>query len=440
MAPSEAAAVPRQSLAREVLNRTVIVSALGYFVDIYDLLLFSIVRQSSLAGIGLVGDAATNAGVLVFNAQMIGLLVGGVLWGVLADKRGRVTVLFGSIAMYSVANIANAFVADVNTYATLRFIAGVGLAGELGVAVTLVSEVMRKETRGYGTAVVAGVGIAGALLAGAVAASNLQLFGLASWRIAFLVGGLLGLVLLVTRFKMAESGMFRTTAKAGVRSGDFRLLFGTRERTLRYVRCVLIGLPIWYVVGVLITFSPEISRELGVVGAVSAGTAVMANYAAAALAGFLSGVVSQRFRTRWWVVFGSIAITSLLIFVYFLARGVSVDAFYAVCFLLGISTGYWSVFVTIASEQFGTNIRATATTTVPNVIRGSAVPIVLGFQAFAPLLGYARSALLVGVLCLLIALMALRGLEETYGKDLDYVEVDGAPVEAPADVPAPVRA
>jgi MFS family permease len=402
--------------ARMVLNRTVVVSALGYFVDIYDLLLFSIVRVPSLQGLGLSGSQLLDAGVLLLNAQMAGLLVGGILWGVLGDKRGRVTVLFGSIALYSVANIANAFVVDIPSYAALRFIAGVGLAGELGAAITLVSEVMTKEARGYGTAVVSGVGIAGALLAGTVGA-------LFDWRVAFVVGGALGLVLLVTRYKMAESGMFQNVHDVpGVRRGDLGMLVRSRPRLVKYVQCVLIGLPIWFVVGVLITFSPELARELGVLGPINAGAAVMANYAAAALAGFGTGFLSQKLRTRWWVVLAALGTTAVLVFAYVFARGVSVEVFYALCFLLGISTGYWTVFVTIASEQFGTNLRATVTTTVPNFIRGSVVPITLGFQALGREVGLVRSALIVGVACTLIALVSLRGIEETYGKDLDYLE------------------
>jgi MFS family permease len=325
-------------------------------------------------------------------------------------------VLFGSIALYSVANIANAFVVDIPSYAALRFIAGVGLAGELGAAITLVSEVMTKEARGYGTAVVSGVGIAGALLAGTVGA-------LFDWRVAFVVGGALGLVLLVTRYKMAESGMFQNVHDVpGVRRGDLGMLVRSRPRLVKYVQCVLIGLPIWFVVGVLITFSPELARELGVLGPINAGAAVMANYAAAALAGFGTGFLSQKLRTRWWVVLAALGTTAVLVFAYVFARGVSVEVFYALCFLLGISTGYWTVFVTIASEQFGTNLRATVTTTVPNFIRGSVVPITLGFQALGREVGLVRSALIVGVACTLIALVSLRGIEETYGKDLDYLE------------------
>jgi MFS family permease len=289
---------------------------------------------------------------------------------------------------------------------------------------------MTTEARGYGTAVVAGVGIAGALLAGAVGA-------VFDWRAAYVVGGLLGLALLVTRAKMAESGMFGALRARASERGSFRLLFRDRERALRYANSVLVGLPIWFTVGILITFSDVLAQAIGVTGPVSPGVAVMVNYAAAALMGFGTGWLSQKYRTRWWVMLACIATTAALFFVYVFARGVSPAAFYGLCFLLGITTGYWTVFVTNAAEQFGTNLRATVTTTAPNLIRGSVVPLTLAFQALAGPLGLARSALLVGTACVLVALVALRGIGETYGKDLDYVEgAEPHVARAPAGVAA----
>ncbi|MBI4393914.1 MAG: MFS transporter [Euryarchaeota archaeon] len=398
-----------------ILNRTVIVSALGYFVDIYDLLLFSIVRVPSLQTLGVPATGMLSAGVFLLNMQMAGLLVGGILWGILGDKRGRISVLFGSIFLYSVATIANAYVTDVTTYGLLRFVAGVGLAGELGAAVTLVSEVMSTETRGYGTAIVAGVGILGAVFAVMVANAF-------QWQTAYLVGGGLGLVLLFARFRLRESGMYKALKPQTSGRGDIRLLFSSRERLVKYVSCILIGLPIWYSVGILVTFSPELAAAIGVVGPVSAGTAVMYNYAGAALGGFGLGVLSQKWKSRWWVVFWSQPLTMALVLLFIFSRGLSAEAFYAVCFLLGLGVGYWAVFVTVASEQFGTNLRSTVTTTVPNFIRGSVVPITLAFQTLALSVGLVRSALIVGLACILISLAALRNLKETYGKDLDYLE------------------
>lgn len=401
----------------KILNSAVVVGALGYFVDIYDLVLFSIVRVASLKSMGVAEDKLLDVGVYLINMQMIGMLVGGLIWGVLGDKKGRISVLFGSIFLYSVANIANAFVTDVNTYAILRFIAGIGLAGELGAAITLVSEVMSKETRGYGTTVVAAVGICGAVAAALVGDSF-------SWQTAYLIGGGLGILLLITRIRIHESGMFSTTKKSNVRKGDLLMLFETRERIFRYIRCILIGIPIWFVIGILITFSPELSRELGTTGPVSAGQSILFCYIGLALGDVGSGLISQYFKNRRRIVAGFLAVTGIFILVYAFARGLSPEMFYGVCFFLGIGTGYWAMFVTIASEQFGTNLRATVTTTVPNFVRGSVVPLTLAFRSLAPTTGLISGALIVGTICMASAFLALIGIQETFGKDLNFLEID----------------
>lgn len=403
-------------LTSRILNVTVLVCALGYFVDIYDLLLFSIVRVPSLRGIGVPEDRLLADGVLLLNAQMTGLLLGGILWGVLGDKRGRRSVLFGSIALYSVANIANAFVTDVTTYAVLRFVAGVGLAGELGAAVTLVSEVMTKETRAYGTAIVAAVGILGAVVAALIG-------NMFQWQVAYLVGGGLGLLLLLARATLTESDMFRqTAATAGSRRGDLRLLLASPKRAMRFLNCVLVGLPIWFGIGILVTFSPEISRELGVSGVVVAGTSVAFAYAGASVGDLASGVISQIVRSRIHTLIGFIAFTAAAMFAILFSRGLSPAGFYVLMMVLGFGAGYWAVFVTNAAEQFGTNLRATVATTTPNLVRGSVVPMTLAFTALAPSLGLVRSALVLGVATILIALWAARSLQETWGRDLDFVE------------------
>lgn len=398
-----------------ILNATVVVCALGYFVDIYDLLLFSIVRIPSLRGIGVAEADLLSEGVFLLNAQMTGLLLGGIIWGVLGDKRGRRSVLFGSIALYSLANIANAFVTTVPMYAALRFVAGIGLAGELGAAVTLVSEVMSKDRRGYGTAVVAAVGILGAVVAAMVG-------NLFPWQTAYIVGGCLGLVLLLARATLVESDMFQQTKAGDAPRGDLRLLLSSRKRAMRFLNCVLVGLPIWFGIGILVTFSPEISRELGVTGAVAAGTSVAFAYAGAAVGDLASGVISQIVRSRIMTLIGFITFTAGAMFAVLFTRGLSPGAFYLLMMVLGFGAGYWAVFVTNAAEQFGTNLRATVATTTPNLVRGSVVPITLAFTALAPSLGLVRSALVLGVASVLVALWAARSLEETYGRDLDFVE------------------
>jgi MFS transporter, putative metabolite:H+ symporter len=410
-------ATARAVVAPRTMALAILVAALGYFVDIYDLILFSIVRVTSLRSLGVAEDQILSQGVLLLNMQMGGMLVGGILWGVLGDKRGRLSVLFGSIVMYSLANIANGFVTTVPQYAVLRFVAGVGLAGELGAGITLVSEIMPVHTRGYGTMIVATVGILGAVAASLVGDAF-------DWRIAYFVGGGMGLALLVLRIGVAESGLFEGIRHAaGVARGNFWSLVSSPKTRWKYVRVIMIGGPIWYVVGILVTFSPEFGREMGMTTLPSPGRAVLFAYIGLAIGDFTSGALSQIIRSRNRVVALFLTLTTLFVGTYFVMAHVSLTMFYTICFLLGVATGYWAVFVTIASEQFGTNIRATVTTTAPNFVRGSVVLMTLAFQALRPAIGIRGSAMLVGAVVLVIAYISLWGLEETYGKELDYLEL-----------------
>jgi MFS family permease len=393
----------------------ILVAALGYFVDIYDLILFSIVRIQSLRGIGVQDDQILSRGVLLLNMQMGGMLIGGLIWGILGDKRGRLSVLFGSIIMYSLANIANGFVQTVPQYAVMRFVAGIGLAGELGAGITLVSEIMPAHTRGYGTMIVATVGILGAVVASLVGDAF-------DWRIAYFIGGGMGLALLVLRIGVAESGMFEGIRQAKAVRGSFLSLVSSPATRWKYVRVVLVGVPIWYVVGILITFSPEFGRAMAMPVLPQAGRAVMFCYVGLAIGDFASGALSQIIRSRNRVVGMFLLMTAMFIATYFAVAHVSLPVFYTVCLLLGVAAGYWAVFVTIASEQFGTNIRATATTTAPNFVRGAVVALTTLFETLRPGMGIRASAMVVGSLALAIAFASLRGLDETYGKDLNYLE------------------
>ncbi|WP_192822656.1 MFS transporter [Rufibacter sp. LB8] len=400
----------------KILNTAVIVAALGYFVDIYDLVLFSIVRIASLKELGITDPARLlEDGVRLINMQMLGMLLGGIFWGVLGDKKGRISVLFGSIFLYSAANIANGFVTDIEMYAWLRFIAGVGLAGELGAGITLVSEVLPKEKRGYGTTIVASVGISGAILAGVIG----EYF---HWRTAYFVGGGLGLLLLLLRIGVYESGMFARTQHAQVTRGNFLSLFTNGPRFLKYLKCILIGVPIWFVVGVLITFSPEFAQALGVPVAISVAKAIGFSYFGLSLGDVASGLLSQKLKSRKRAVLVSLFLLGCVIALYLLAHGASATYFYALCVALGFCSGYWAVFVTIAAEQFGTNIRATVTTTVPNFVRGAVIPLTLSFSAFKGEFGLLPTAGVLGAVALAIALVAILTLPESFGKELDYLE------------------
>lgn len=396
----------------KLLNAAVVVAALGYFVDIYDLLLFSIVRIPSLESLG---QNTLNNGIFLINMQMAGMLIGGILWGVLGDKKGRLSVLFGSIFLYSLANIANGFVQSLEAYAAWRFIAGIGLAGELGAGITLVAEILPKEKRGIGTMIVASIGLMGAVVAGILA----RYF---DWRICYFIGGGLGMALLFLRVGVSESGMFKQAKQKGIAKGNFFALFNNRKRFVRYMRCILIGLPTWFVVGVLVTFSPEFAKALGVEGNIIAGDAVMYAYIGLVIGDLASGLLSQALKSRVKVMFTFLALSGLSSLVYLNAYDVSQSTIYALCFALGFSSGYWVIFVTIAAEQFGTNLRATVTTTVPNFVRGALVMITILFENFRTQYGILIGAMIVGAICLSIAFFFLNGMKETFHEDLNYLE------------------
>lgn len=405
---------------------TVLVCGLGYFVDIYDLILFSIVRQESLADIGVSAANMMKASETILQWQMGGMLIGGLLFGILADRRGRLSVLLGSILLYSIMNIANAFVSSVEMYALFRFLSGIGLAGELGVAITLVAEIMPKETRGYGTTIVASMGILGAVAAYFVH----ELF---DWRAAFVAGGVLGMLLLVMRVRVHESGMFAKAEASTAQRGNFFMLF-TPKRLLLYVGCIAIGLPIWYVVGILVTFSPEFTRESGSMASIVAGQAVMWCYVGLAAGDLVSGLISQWLGSRKRTVLLFLGLTAGLVWWYLHTPNRSETLTYLQTGLLGFGAGYWAVFVTTAAEQFGTNLRATVATTVPNFVRGALVPTLALYSMLhtgqvsgvewvrldQPL---ASAALLAGGVVFLLALVGWFLLHETFGKDLDYVEL-----------------
>jgi MFS family permease len=397
---------------------TVMVAALGYFVDIYDIQLFNLVSKASLKGIGITDLAEIDRlDYVLFLRQMAGMMVGGIVWGIIGDRFGRKSVLFGSILMYSLANILNGFVSSPEQYAVLRFIAGFGLAGELGAAITLVAELMTKENRGWGTMIIVAMGALGA-----VAAATITKMCGPNWQLAYFIGGGLGLALLALRFSTFESGMFEKMKATNVSKGNFLMIFQTKERFLKYLACILLGLPIWFSVGILIKFSPAIGKITQVTGDVKIPDAVMACYIGISFGDLLCGWMSQLLKSRkkivvLYLIFGICTILTILF-----SKGLSPDRFVFLCFILGTCSGYWALFVTIASEQFGTNIRATVTTTVPNFVRGAVIPITLSFKSLEPAYGTIQSASIVGTICLLLAFLSILYLQETFGKNLDYLE------------------
>ena len=410
----EASEDPGDPAARSLALRVVSLGALGYFIDILDLFLFSVLRVPSLKGLGVPAAEHLARGVLLLNSQLAGLLIGSFVWGILGDRRGRVRALYGSLLLYSLATLANGFVQDVPTYAACRFLSGLGLAGELGAAITLVSETLPRERRGVGTTLVAGFGLCGGIAAAALAE-------LLPWRTCYFIGGSLGLVLLALRVRLLEPRLFLETAATRVPRGSLRLLFGDARRRGLYFRLVLVGLPIWFVSGILMVFSPELARALAIPG-ITAARAVLASYIGAALGDFASGLLSQHLKSRKRAI--GLFLLGILITValYLKARGVPPTVFYAICFIVGLGTGYWAVLITTAAEHFGTNLRALVTTSVPNLIRAGAIPLTLLFQTLTPTQGPITTALYLGLTTLLAAAWALRDLQETYTKDLNYQE------------------
>lgn len=406
-----------------IFNIAVVVAALGYFVDIYDLLLFTIVREPSLEGLGVVlkdKDAVLAASTKIINWQMIGLLIGGILWGVLGDKKGRLSVLFGSIALYSVANFFTGYVQDVPQYALARFVAGIGLAGELGAGITLVSELLPKNKRGIGTSLVAGIG-----LFGAVAAYYTFQFTDKDWRLCYKIGGALGVVLLLLRISVAESGMFKSVKEQNVQRGNFFMFFTNSKRFKKYLLAILIGLPTWFVIGVLVNLSNRFGTEFYGESKIESGKAIMYAYAAIAVGDILVGLLSQYFKSRKKALLSFYLLTVAGLILFFSGINNSDNAMYIICAFLGFSTGFWAIFVTMGAEQFGTNLRATAATTIPNVVRG-ALPLInllfLDVLQNSFHFNLWKSGVITAVIVMTITFIAFYFTEETFHKDLDYIE------------------
>lgn len=408
-----------QEKLKHLFSLPVIVAALGYFVDIYDLLLFGIVRVPSLVDLGLNPDVS---GSLIMKFQMFGLLLGGILWGVLGDKKGRLSVLFGSIIVYSLANIACGFLPQfpiddkTTVYALLRFIAGIGLAGELGAGITLVSESLPKELRAIGTSIVAGFGLMGAV----VAQLSVELAG--SWTTAYFIGGTLGLLLLFLRVGVVESGIYKDIEKeATVAKGNFLSFFTNGERLIRYLKCIAIGLPTWFCIGILAVMANQFAPALGIKNIVP-GKAIMWGYVGISIGDFASGFISHALRSRKKAILYMMLFTIVGVVLLLYGGTNTENMYYFYCAWLGLGTGYWAMFVTVAAEQFGTNIRSTATTTIPNMVRGLVPLMLIGFEFFKEDNGVIISASIIGFIAFVLGIYSTLTVKETHNKDLDFIE------------------
>ncbi|MBP8917058.1 MAG: MFS transporter [Chitinophagales bacterium] len=406
---------PALTLNKKLFNNTVLLAALGYFVDIYDLMLFGIVRTPSLMALGYEGAEITSKGLFLLNIQMAGMLLGGIIWGICGDKKGRLKVLYGSILLYSIATLLNGFVNNLDQYAILRFIAGIGLAGELGAGVTLISETMTKEKRGYGTMLIATLGAFGAISAVLIAKNF-------SWQIAYFAGGGLGILLLLLRIGSYESGMFQKMKNETGGQNNFIKLFTNKKLLGKYFLCILGGIPIWVILGLLIILSPEMSIIIGVSKPVSAGAAILWVSVGMAIGDFAGGMLSQYFKNREKVIIVYILFSFIVICTYLYIRNIDQSTFYFLCALLGVSCGYWAVYVSMIAEQFGTNIRATVATTIPNFVRAMVIPITALYLFLSNEISIINAAMIVASLCIAASVLSLFLLRDTYGKDLDYLE------------------
>jgi MFS family permease len=395
----------------------ILVASLGYFVDIYDLLLFGIIRIPSLKSLGLSGDELMLNGETILKWQMFGLLIGGIVWGVMGDKKGRLSVLFGSILLYSLANIANGFVQTVDQYKWIRFIAGIGLAGELGAGITLVAEMVSKEKRGIATSIVAGIGLSGAVFAFFIK-QNFE------WRICYFIGGGMGFLLLLLRMSVYESGIFQTIKATDIQRGNFFLLFTKKERFKRYMNNILIGLPTWLIIGVLVTFSNEFGKQMGITETIDPGKSIMFAYVMISIGDISVGFISNWLKSRKKALYLFFGITIFFIVLYFTAlwNGTAIGM-YMVCGGLGLGPGSWAIFVTMGAEEFGTNLRATAATTIPNMVRGLLAVLILPlFEFLRNYFTYLNAGFITSIIIMLIGIIALINIKETFGKELDFVE------------------
>lgn len=404
---------------KHLFSIPVIIAALGYFVDIYDLLLFGIVRVPSLNSLGLDAD---KVGTTIINWQMSGLLIGGILWGILGDKKGRLSVLFGSILVYSLANIACGFLPQlpqeniVSIYAALRFIAGIGLAGELGAGITLVSESLPKSLRAIGTSIVAGFGLLGAVVA------QLTVQMTSEWTTSYFIGGALGLVLLFLRISVSESGIYKHIEHdSTVKKGNFFMLFNSKVRFVKYLKCILIGLPTWYCIGILALLANQFATVMKIENLVP-GKAIMWAYIGISAGDFASGIISHYLKSRKKAILYMLLFTIIGVGLLLSGFATSENAYYFFCAWFGLGTGYWAMFVTVGAEQFGTNIRSTAATTIPNMVRGLLPVMIIGFDFFKPISGIINSAIIIGILVFILAIYATLTIEETHDIDMDYIE------------------
>ncbi len=393
----------------------IIASALGFFVDLYDIIILSIVRSKSLLELGIPETELLSKGVILINVQMVGMLIGGFVWGIIGDKMGRLSVLFGSIILYSSATFANAYASNFEIYLLLRFLAGVGLAGELGAAITLVTEQMPQKYRGIGPAIIGGSGMLGAIVGAYIG-------GKYTWQFTYQLGGGLGFALLILRLGVLESGLFNAIKDKTLNKGNLRLLFKNKDYIIKYISICVLGFPVWYVNGVVMTFTPEIAKAWGMTEIPAVSTVFTYYFIGLTFGDLTGGFVSQYLKSRKKAIRLYLSMYAVAAVVFFTVGNQSLTLYYGILLFLGFCVGYSIVLLTLAAEQYGTNIRATVTTSSLNILRATVIPQTLLFGFLSPYIGIVNSAMVVGVVAILLAFWGLSNLEETFHKDLNYTE------------------
>jgi MFS family permease len=391
------------------------VAALGYFVDLYDMLIFSSERVEALGSIGVAKQKMGEVGLMLQNYQMLGLVIGGFLFGILADKFGRLRVLFASILLYSVANIGNAFVTNVPAFAVARLIAGIGLAGELGVALSWISESLKPQQRTIATTIVSAFGLLGGVVA-AIMATHFH------WQTSYMIGGIMGLVLLAFRVSLNESKLFEQTRQSSAKKGNLFQLLSNKKQLKKFVLCVLSGAPAFVLLSIYVTLAPEFGAAFGITEQISVAHGIMVFLIVFAMSDVACGLLSKIMRKRKTPLLIFACLQILSIGYYLLVPPQTVEAFYFRCMLLGFSAGYWGILITNSLEQFGTNIRATVATSTPSLIRGMTIPASIFFTVVSKQTSLVTAGAIVGFSLVAISIVSILLLDDKFENDLNFME------------------
>lgn len=402
----------------------ILVASLGYFVDAYDLIIASVVRSSAIVELGLaqVGTPEHTKYAQLFEyVQSAGILLGGIIFGVYSDKKGRKKALYYSIAIYSIANILNgllsASVPFVGTvYCILRFICGFALAAELSIGIVMISETMKAKHRGYGTMIVVSFGILGAVLAAVL----FEFIGI-HWQTLYLIGGIAGVLLLIFRFSVKETNPFLDLENQESERGSWVMIFKNRRLLKILFNAILLGFPIYFFISIPIKFATDYGKELGLT--IKGTIPIIVFYIAMSVSDIIANYLCQLFENRKKVLYFYLGLCTISVFLlHFYPPTTPEQYFYLFSPLMGFASGYWALLITFTNEQIGTNIRSTYTTAVPNVVRSLFIPIQLLLTVLQPTFGTSTSVFYIGVLAVILALLGLYSLKETWGKNLKFID------------------